>query len=136
MANSDEFEKAQARARRRQARYPAAVAARYDARLGKVVVSLDSGLDVAFPPAAVQGLERATGGALKTIAISPSGYGLHFPELDADLYLPALLDGFLGSKRWMAARLGASGGKSTSAAKAAASRRNGKLGGRPRKVSA
>jgi hypothetical protein len=39
---------------------------------------------------------------LSKIEISPSGLGLHFPAIDADLYLPALLDGFLGSRRWMA----------------------------------
>jgi hypothetical protein len=54
--------------------------------------------------------------------------------LDADIYLPALLEGFLGSKRWMAGRLGAAGGRSTSTAKASAARKNGRSGGRPRKA--
>jgi hypothetical protein len=53
--------------------------------------------------------------------------------LDADLYLPAILEGLLGSKKWMASRLGQVGGRSTSVAKKAASKRNGRLGGRPRK---
>ena len=56
-----------------------------------------------------------------------------WPKLDADLYLPALIEGALGSKRWMAARLGSRGGQVRSEAKAGASRENGKLGGRPRK---
>jgi len=60
---------------------------------------------------------------LTEIEISPSGLGLHFPKLDADLYLPALLEGFMSSKEWMA-----------TPAKTAASRANGKLGGRPRKA--
>jgi len=29
---------------------------------------------------------------LKQIEISPSGFGLHFPHIDADLYLPSLLN--------------------------------------------
>jgi len=58
----------------------------------------------------------------------------HRPKLDADLYLPGLLEGFLGSKQWMASRLGQMGGKSRSAAKKAASRANGRLGGRPKKA--
>ena len=33
--------------------------------------------------------------------ISPSGLGVHFPKLDADLYIPALLQGFLGSRRFL-----------------------------------
>jgi hypothetical protein len=71
---------------------------------------------------------------LDEIEISPSGFGIHFPKLDADLYLPAILHGFLGSRKWMASRLGQAGGKSRSAAKQKASRANGKLGGRPRKL--
>jgi hypothetical protein len=44
------------------------------------------------------------------------------------------LEGLLGSRQWMAARLGQRGGKARSASKTAASRANGKLGGRPRKA--
>ena len=73
---------------------------------------------------------------LELIEISPSGYGIHFPKLYADLYLPALLEGFLGSRKWMVARLGAQGGKSRTTAKASAARANGALGGRPRKSAA
>jgi hypothetical protein len=65
---------------------------------------------------------------------APSGFGIHFPVLDADLYVPGILEGFLGSKRWMASRLGQLGGQSRSRAKRAASRANGRLGGRPRKA--
>jgi len=46
------------------------------------------------------------------------------------------LEGFLGSKRWIAAEHGKIGGSVSTTAKAAAARRNGKLGGRPRKVKA
>ena len=70
---------------------------------------------------------------LAPIEISPSGFGIYFPKLDADLYLPALLEGFLGSRQWMASRLGSQGGKSTSHAKTVAAQRNGRAGGRPRK---
>jgi len=99
-----------------------------------VVIELSSGLSIAFKPQLAQGLEHATPDQLRTIDISPSGLGLHFPALDADLYLPGLLQGFLGSRRWMAAQLGTAGGRAKSAAKTAAARANGKLGGRPKKV--
>ena len=56
--------------------------------------------------------------------------------LDADIYIPGLLEGLLGSKKWMAQRLGQLGGKSTSQAKANAARANGAKGGRPRKSQA
>jgi len=109
------------------------VSAHYDRRIGRVVIHLSTGLDIAFPPDNAQALENATPAQLDLIEITPSGFGIHFPKLDADLYLPALLEGFLGSRKWMASRLGAEGGKSTSAAKAAAAQRNGRSGGRPRK---
>jgi Protein of unknown function (DUF2442) len=134
MVTRDALKKANTRAARRHADGPIAVAARYDRRSGQVVVGLSSGIAVMFSPQNAEGLEGAKPAQLGTIEISPSGLGLHFPKLDADLYLPALLAGWLGSRRWMAARMGERGGRARSDAKRAASRKNGKLGGRPRKV--
>jgi hypothetical protein len=134
MVTRDALKKANARAVRRRAHGPIAVAARFDRRNGRVVVGLSTGIDVMFSPQKAQGLEGAKPAQLGTIEISPSGLGLHFPKLDADLYLPALLDGWLGSKRWTAARMGEQGGRARTAAKRSASRENGKLGGRPRKL--
>jgi Protein of unknown function (DUF2442) len=136
MAKHDEYREATARATKKRATFPAAIAARYDRRIGRVVVSLATGLELSFAPHAAQGLEAAKPADLSEIEISPSGFGLHFPRLDADIYLPALLEGFLGSKSWMAARLGKRGGQARTRAKVAASRANGKLGGRPRKTAA
>ncbi|MDR5901274.1 DUF2442 domain-containing protein [Halomonas icarae] len=113
-----------------------AVAARYDRRTRRVIVRLHSGLELAIPPHLVEGLDDATPDALAEIEVSPSGLGLHWPQLDADLYVPALLEGQFGSKQWMARQLGAAGGRSRSQAKSHASRGNGAKGGRPRKVQA
>jgi hypothetical protein len=129
----EELEAANKRAAARLAKTPIAVGARYDKRLGRLVIDLNTGLQIAFKPHDAQGLEEATPEQLKNIEISPSGLGLHFPELDADIYLPGILEGLLGSKRWMATLLGKAGGRSTSVAKAAAARLNGKKGGRPKK---
>jgi hypothetical protein len=136
MVTREEFRKAGRRGTERRRLGPIATGARYDRKSGRIVVSLDSGLEIAFRPASAEGLERANASDLAKIEVSPSGLGLHFPKLDADLYLPALLDGLLGSRRWMAARLGAAGGSARSLAKAAASRNNGRLGGRPRATAA
>ena len=125
---------ADARAAARLATQPIAVAARYDRRVGRVVVGLSSGLEIAFKPHDAQGLQDARPAQLVDIEISPSGLGLHFPQLDADLYLPALLQGFLGSRRWMAQAMGKAGGLAATQQKAAAARANGRLGGRPRKA--
>ncbi len=134
MARRDEFEIATERGKRRRKRIPWAITAHFNRNSGRVVVGLSNDLDVTFSPGSVQGLENATASQLEPIEITPSGFGLHFPKLDADIYLPALLEGVFGSKRWIAAQLGALGGKSKSASKAAASRNNGRLGGRPKKM--
>jgi hypothetical protein len=47
-----------------------------------------------------------------------------------------LLEGFLGSRQWMAAQLGKQGGRATtSTAKADAAHANGRCGGRPKTAS-
>lgn len=131
---TDEFVAATERARRQRRRTHAATAARYDRRLGRIIIQLGSGLALMLDPQQAQGLQDANASQLSAIEISPSGLGLHFPKLDADLYVPALLEGVLGSKKWLASSMGALGGKRTSVAKKRASRANGKLGGRPRKI--
>jgi hypothetical protein len=133
MESRKEFEQANRRGRAMAAAFPRAISARYDRRLGRVFIELSTGLAVAFSPHDAQGLEEATPSQLRVIEISPSGLGIHFPKLDADLYLPGLLEGRLGSSTWMASRLGAKGGSARSSAKADAARRNGRRGGRPRK---
>jgi hypothetical protein len=128
-----EYAQAKARGERRRLEEPYAVKVLYDGRQQRIVVELNTGLAVVFPPSMVEGLRNARPSDLREIEISPSGFGLHFPRLDADVYLPGLLEGTLGSRKWMAAQLGKRGGGARSAAKAAAARSNGKLGGRPRK---
>ena len=132
MSFEQKFERANRRASELQASVPRAVSARYDRRHRRIVIGLSSGLEVDFVPESAEGLDKASPSQLEKIEISQSGYGIHFPELDADLYVPALLEGVYGSRRWMAARLGRLGGLSRSREKTAASRKNGKLGGRPR----
>ncbi len=132
---TEEFETAKARGETRM-RGPRAESAHYDAGRNRVIVRLTTGVELGFAPRDVEGLEHASVDDLKVIEVEAFGLGIHFPKLDANLYVPALLEGALGSKRWMAAQLGAAGGRTRSAAKAAASRKNGKRGGRPRRGAA
>lgn len=116
---------------------PLAVGARYDAARERIVVQLGSGVELVFPPRLTEGLAGAGPEALSDIEITLAGLGLYWPKLDADLYLPALAKGILGSRSWMrdvAAELGRRGGQAVTPAKQSAAQRNGKLGGRPRKV--
>jgi hypothetical protein len=134
MALHKQFEEARNRAGELQHSLPRAIRAYYDRTSRKLVIDLSSNLTLSFSPQDAQGLEQATPSQLEEIEISPSGFGIHFSRIDADLYVPGLLEGFLGSKKWMASRLGQLGGQSRSRAKKASSRANGKLGGRPRKA--
>ena len=118
----------------RLAATPRVVAARYDRRVARVMVTLSNGLELAFPPHLAEGLADAKPAELAVIEITPAGLGLHWPKLDADLYLPALLEGVFGSPSWMAGLLGRSGGQARTEAKATAARANGRKGGRPKKV--
>ena len=111
---------------------PRATSARYDRRIGRILVELDTGYAIAFSPRLAQGLEDAKPTHLDEIEVSPSGLGLYFPKLDADLYVPSILQGIFGSKNWIAATMGAKGGSQKSTAKTSAARENGKKGGRPR----
>jgi hypothetical protein len=131
----EEFEAAKA-AERARMRGPQAESAHYDAGRNRVIVRLTTGVELGFAPRDVEGLQDASADDLKAIEVEAFGLGIHFPKLDADLYVPALLEGVLGSKRWMAAQLGAAGGRTRSAAKTAASRENGRRGGRPRRSAA
>jgi hypothetical protein len=108
---------------------PRAASARYDHALGRIVVELTNGCTFAFPPRLAQGLEHATDEQLAKVETLGAGYGLHWEALDADLSVPGLLAGLFGTKAYMA-RLA---GQTSSPAKAAAARRNGSKGGRPRK---
>jgi hypothetical protein len=134
MVTAKVFRATNERGRRLRRKTPPAVAARYDRKTRRIVVSLSSGVDISFSPSNAEGLENAAPAQLDAIEITPSGLGIYFPKLDANLYLPALLEGMLGSRKWMAAKLGAMGGKSTSAAKRRAAQTNGRLGGRPKKA--
>jgi len=128
-----EFLAATRRAKRMQARKPMATAAHYDHTSGNIFVKLSIGIGIFFSPQDVEALQGATPAQLKEIEITPSGFGIYFPKLDEGINVPNLLDGLTGTRKWMAARLGAQGGKARSLAKRTAARANGALGGRPRK---
>jgi hypothetical protein len=108
--SKNEFEAANTRAAARVRKTPCATTVRYERNRDRVVIGLNTGIEVAFRPRDAQGIERAKPDQLDTIEISPSGLGIHFPKPDADIYLPGLLEGFLGSKRWIAAEHGKIGG--------------------------
>lgn len=100
----------QKRSTHRDAQKPRhALAARYEAATGRVVIELDNGANFSFPPQLAIGLEAASPRDLAVIEISPLGTGLHWPRLDVDLTVDGILAGVFGSRSWMrshAARAG------------------------------
>jgi hypothetical protein len=136
MALSDrEFQSAVARGEASVQLRPRARVACYKPRGDKIIVEFHDGMELRIPRRLVEGLADATGAALTEIEISPSGLGLHWPNVDVDLYLPSLMLGHTESQQFMARQLGAAGGRARSPSKAAAARKNGARGGRPRRDS-
>jgi len=80
---------------------PRAESADYDRRTNRIVVELRSGATFMFPAELAQGLAGASPKHLAEVQVTPSGAGLRWPTLDADLSLPNLLNGEFGSKSWM-----------------------------------
>ena len=81
---------------------PAAAGAKYDEVTGRLLVALSSGVELAIPLHLIRGLESASAADLAQVELSASGYGIHFPLIDGDVYVPALLVDFCGAPKEMA----------------------------------
>jgi hypothetical protein len=130
----EQFRLATERAEQRYLNEPHVIKARYDPKLDLIILSLSTGGWFSFRPEDAQGLGGATTAQLNEINITPSKFGIDFPLLDAQFDITALMQGHFGSRKWMAARLGAIGAASRSDSKTDAVRANGKLGRRPPKT--
>jgi len=128
-----EFEAIAARTAEENAFRPRAVGVAFLPERHRVWIELNNGLEVTFDPERYQELVGAEPEQLAEVEVSGRGSAIYFPRLDASIYVPGLMQGLTGTKRWMAQQLGREGGKAKSAAKAASSAANGRLGGRPRK---
>jgi hypothetical protein len=133
-ATETQLRLAEARGRCIAASAPRAVSARYDRRSGRIVIELRNDCAYSFPPQLVQDLQQATAEDLAQVEVDGAGFNLHFPRIDVDLYVPALVAGVFGGRDWMKSELARVAGQATSPAKAAAARKNGAKGGRPRKA--
>jgi hypothetical protein len=128
----DEIDAAIAQANLREPFRPKAVAVAYRPKHDTVAITLATGVELVIPRKLLQGLENAASSDLTQVEIMGPGDSLHWESLDVDHYIPALIDGVFGTRRWMSA-IGKLGGSARSDAKSESSRANGRKGGRPLK---
>jgi hypothetical protein len=120
------------RAGRRAARIePRAAEVEYRAREHTLRIELTNGAAVTLPVKLIPSLRGAAARDVRAVEILGRGGGLHWEGLDLDLSVPGLLSSVFAGPEWLA-ELGRVGGRKSSPAKAAAARRNGRKGGRPR----
>ena len=91
-----------------------------------------SGLELAIPVAAIDEVAHLPLARLRDVRADLLGEGLIFDEAGVAIYVPGLIRDLFSDA--FARALGKRGGSSLTAAKAAAVRKNGPKGGRPRKV--
>ena len=103
--------------------------------LNLLIVGLSNHRRLVLPIEDLQGLGNATHKQIQNYELLGRGTGIGFPDLDVDLYVPALIEGVYGNRRWMA-QLGKKGGKARTEAKRRAAKANGAKGGRPARAAA
>lgn len=114
---------------------PVALKVEHSRDLNLLIVGLSNGRRLVLPVEDLQGLGKATHKQIQNYELLGRGTGISFPDLDVDLYVPALIEGVYGNRRWMA-QLGKKGGSAKTEAKRQAARANGAKGGRPPKTAA
>jgi hypothetical protein len=127
------------RARATLAASPKAKTVSYNAKTKRIVIELESGATAIIPTGLIEILRDASVEQIKDVEIAIEGLYLRWQGLDEDLFVPHLLQGIFGTRKWMEglrehlSRAGKKGGASRTEAKRKASSENGRKGGRPRR---
>jgi len=125
------FEKATRAGHVAARRAPRAVEAKYLPVSRHLRIRLTNGASLSLPVSVIPELHAASRQQVSEIEILPGGDGLHWEALDFTISVPGLVASLFSPTTWMS-ELGRLGGTRSTAAKAAAARRNGTRGGRPR----
>lgn len=104
----------------------------YDRRTGRIMLELTNGNLFGFRADSIPELARTTDAQRAAFELSLGGDALHWEALDVDLSVGGLVLSNLGRTERVR-ELARLAGKVKSPAKAAAARKNGKKGGRPRR---
>ena len=125
------FAKASRAGRQAAKAEPRAASATYRARDEALHVALTNGAKFIIPVKLIPELQKAPVRDIRKVEVLGRGGGLHWETLDVDISVPGLIASVFEGPTWLA-ELGRVGGQRSSAAKAAAARKNGRKGGRPR----
>jgi hypothetical protein len=99
---------------------PRATTISFNRTVDMINIELNTGATVSFPPEKIEGIKGARRADLLDVRSEGGGTAIWFPSLDVYLSVAPLLEQFFGPMEW--------GRKER---RAAASRANGKRGGRP-----
>lgn len=126
-----EMERAARQAREREKTATKILSARYDAAGDRIVVELSTGATLMVARARIAGFAKASPTALADLAINPGAESLWSETVDDGVLLDQLVEMVAGTE-YLKVLGGRISGRKRSTAKAAASRKNGAKGGRPR----
>jgi hypothetical protein len=100
MISDKDWRAAEKRGREWMKENPHAVSATYVSSIKRILVTLNTGLEVAIDPERIQTLQNAKLAALREIEVTPMGDALYFPKLEDGIYLPGIFRGIYGTKKW------------------------------------
>ncbi len=127
-----QFREATRRGKEREEYEPRAVSVKF--KNGEVVVQLATGWTFGFDPRHFKWFKNARDKEISDVRIWGRGFTLEWPRLDQHLGVGYILLDLIGDK-YLTSELARRNGGATSEKKKLASRTNGKLGGRPKKLS-
>lgn len=92
--SDEEYALANRRGEEMKRAFPSAVRVMLSPSETHLQIELSSGSVLNVPLNAFAQLAAADAKQFAEVEISPSGFGIHFPDVDTDLYVPALLEQF------------------------------------------